>query len=654
MAEETKKKRGRPKASASEPERVIDDSTKGPLMMEDKDESSIEELSSRWQKTFTNIMTLSNRGVDVSEYIYAWNRANPFIQNQRVKNLSTHGVTYSKEQLARFAANPASSEVALRGAAMTASSSQQIFYNILRRASDVPLYNHFVIPELLDGEGDYDKDAFRTEAKLVDDWFDTFNVPNSLKTIALQVKREGKCSYIFRNRFSGAGKSKRTDYAIFEKLPTDWIKITGIGQLGYTVSFDFSYFLQVGNDPAFFGEFFVKAWNDMMASGLIVEGRNGKKQFDLAKAKGYRFEWGQSMITTMIESRLVNGIEQRYIFWVTLPFDLAYTFASDNSTPFVAPDTTGLLQKLQELTDYGTLAGLIASTPLTAVLTGEAEFVEGARPNKNETKISPEVLLGLQTMFNSMTSSNVEAYFMPLKNIKLQQLSADVNSSDITTKAMKNLVAYAGEGGLTITTDKPSIAQVRAAEHLAAEQQRYVTLQIENVLNYILKHNLGFKYLWKVRIWGDIFFADDEKSLVKEQVQAGNLALLPKLMSGEGISMTDTEALTKYVSSLGIYDLFRTMTMERAHVLGVEEAKASDDTGSGNGKVGRPTLPDSKVTSDSTAISKDSGANTKEGRETASMKCPICHERHLTEGEMVCEHCLELIMDTHGEEKTEE
>lgn len=649
MAEETKKRRGRPKASDAEPERLIDEPGSLPLMMDEK-EASVEELSNRWQKSFTNIMTLSNRGVDVSDYIFAWNRANPFIQNQRVKNLSTRGFTYSKEQLAKFAANPGSSETSLRAAAMTASSSQQIFYNILRRSCDVPVYNHFVIPELLSGEADYRKDDYRGEAKLVDDFFDTFDVPNSLKTIALQVKREGKCSYIFRNRFSGSGKKKTCDYACFEKLPTDWIKITGIGQLGYTVSFDFSYFLQVGNDPAFFGEFFVRVWEDMMRNGIVTTDKNGKRVFDAAKARGYSFDWGGSKITSSIESRIINQVERRFIFWVALPFDLAYTFSSDNSTPFVAPDTTGLLQKLQELTDYGTLAGLIASTPLTAVLTGEAEFVEGARPNKNETKISPEVLLGLQTMFNSMTSSNVEAYFMPLKNIKLQQLNADVNSSDITTKAMKNLVAYAGEGGLTITTDKPSIAQVRAAEHLVAEQQRYVTLQIQHVLNYILKNNLGFKYRWKIVIWGDVFFVDDEKSLVKEQVQSGNLALLPKLMSGEGINMTDTEALTKYVSSIGIYDLFRTMTMERAHELGVEASeKAEDADKTGTGQVGRPEIPDSQVSSDSTAISKDSGANTKEGRETASLKCPICHKNPLEEGEMVCEHCLELIMEEHEE-----
>lgn len=648
MADETKKKRGRPKAPVAREEDIIDDAAPGPLKMSEEPEPSVVELSNRWQKTFSNIMALSARGADVTDYLYAWNKANPFIQNQRVKGLSTRPNTYSKEALAGFAANPGSSEVALRGAAATASWSQQIYYNILRRSCDVPLYNHFVIPESLPGAGDYKKDDFRAEAKLVDNWFDVFDVPNALKTIALQIKREGKCSYILRNRFSGSGKSKRTDYAVFEKLPTDWIKITGIGQLGYTISFDFSYFLQVGNDPRFFGEggFFEVVWKDMMLHGIVkTDPVSGKRTLDMAKARGYSFDYEGERVSSSIETRILEKYETRFIFWVTLPFDFAYTFSSDNSTPFIAPDTTGLLQKLQELTDYGALAGLIASTPLTAVLTGEAEFVEGARPNKNETKIAPEVLLGLQTMFNSMTSSNVEAYFMPLKNIKLQQLNADVNSSDIVTKATKNLVSYAGEGGLTITTDKPSIAQVRAAEKLAAEQQRYVTLQIEHVLNYILTHNLGLKYEWKVRIWGDIFFADEEKSFTKELVQSGNIAMLPKLMSAEGISMTDADALSAYVLSLGIYDRFRTLTQDHSAELGQKDQSAEGVSG----KVGRPSIKDGDVTSDATGASKDSGSNTVDGRETHEATCPVCRREPISAGERICQHCLEEIMEEAGE-----
>jgi len=81
--------------------------------------------------------------------------------------------------------------------------------------------------------------------------------------------------------------------------------------------------------------------------------------------------------------------------------------------------------------------------------------------------------------FNEATSTNVEAWMWPAKNIKLQQLSADVNSSDIISTATSNFLESAGEGGLTIATEKPNVAQVVVAKQLAASQQRYVTLQFE-------------------------------------------------------------------------------------------------------------------------------------------------------------------------------
>ena len=183
-----------------------------------------------------------------------------------------------------------------------------------------------------------------------------------------------------------------------------------------------------------------------------------------------------------------------------MPYDICYTFGSDNSHPWVAPDTMGLMLKLQELTDYGQLAGLIASTPLSAVLTGEIETIDGARAGKNESVFSPEVLQGYMQQFNSATSTNIEAWLWPAKNIKLQQLSTDVNSSEIITTSTENLIVNGGESGMTITTDKPNVAQVTVAKLLAASQQNYVTLQFENVMNFIIQHKIGMKYRWKIKI----------------------------------------------------------------------------------------------------------------------------------------------------------
>lgn len=581
--------------------------------MEDAQEHiSIEDLTRRWNTTFQHMAMLGGSS-EIGAIADKWNKLNPFLQNQRIKDIYSRAKKFNKVNIAEFLESPGNHEHELRSLAWANSSSQSIYYNILRRSCDIPNFHYFIVPDLLSEEGAYSKEDFEQEDALVQNWFETFGVPGTLKTISMEVKREGKSSYLLRNKFTGTGKNKKTAFCTFQKMPTDWVKITGRGLLGFTISFDMMYFLNIANSPSDFGEFIEAAWADMVETGVVIKGAGDSKYtFNLEKAFSYAFKYKDETYPSTIEI-IKKGRQENYMFWLRMPFDICYTFGSDNSQPWVAPDTMGLMLKLQELTDYGQLAGLIASTPLTAVLTGEIETISQPRAGKNESVFSPEVLRGYMDQFNSATSTNVEAWLFPAKNLKLQQLSADVNSSDIVNNATRNFITSAGEGGLTITTDKPNVAQVTVAKQLAASQQRYVTLQFERVFNFILQHKLGLKYQWKIRIWGDIFNNDNDKKYLKEIVANGNIALLPKLMSAEGISMRDTKAITEYIKTLGFYEDFMTYTMLKNAELGVEQAE--EDDGSGSGEVGRPSIDDGNVENDATAASKARGDNIADNRE---------------------------------------
>ena len=246
--------------------------------------------------------------------------------------------------------SPGNHEKELRSLGWANSSSQQIYYNILRRACDIPEYNYFVIPAYQ--KDVYNKDDFKDEDGLVQNWLETFDIPLTCKTMALEVKREGKSSYLLRNKFIGQGKTKTTAFCTLQKMPTDWVKITGKGQLGYTISFDMMYFLNIANSPSDFGEFMEAAWEDIVANGVVVPDDRGHYDLNLDKAAGYVFHYGNEDYRTAIES-MRRGRQQNYMFWLRMPYDICYTFGSDNSHPWVAPDTMGLMLKLQELTDYG-------------------------------------------------------------------------------------------------------------------------------------------------------------------------------------------------------------------------------------------------------------------------------------------------------------
>ena len=628
MAEDTNKsvakKPGRPKKAPVVNTEVNEQSVDHLQMEEDK--VTIETLNNQWKKVYANLSE-SSHGVSgvVTTVMDKWNKLNPFLQNQRIKNLYTQAKAYGKADISEFLANPGNNERPLRSLSWANSSSQQIYYNILRRSCDIPLYNWYVIPDLLESDSDYNGEVFQNEDKLVQEWLETFDVQKTFKTIALEVKREGKSSYLLRNKISGAGKSKTVDFCTLQKMPTDWIKITGKGSLGYTISFNMMYFLNIANSPSFFGEFIEAAWNDMIYNGIVTLPEGSQKyEFhpeEVIKVnedktiKEYTFSYEGITVKPIIESiteGIGRGRNQRYMFWLQMPYDICYTFGSDNSHPWMAPDTMGLMLKMQELTDYCQLAGLIASTPLTAVLTGEIEPIANPRAGKNESIFTPEVIQGMQDKFNAITSTNVEAFLWPAKNIKLQQLSADVNSSDIISTATSNFLESAGEGGLTIATEKPNVAQITAAKLLAASQQDYVTIQFQKVMNFILQHKIGLKLRWKIKIWGNIFTIENEKKYLKEIVANGNIALLPKLMSAEGISIRDTKALTSYVKSFKFYDDFMTYTQLKASELASGESEVVDEEGN---PVGRPPIDDGDVENENTAASKEAGSNTSDNRE---------------------------------------
>lgn len=645
MPETKKKKAGRPRKHPEKEFDTVDEQSVEKLEMSEKESGiiTLEDLGARYQKTYNKIMQADSHrsGEEDSRYINAtamqYNKLNPFLQNQRIKNLYSGAREFDKAHILEFLQNPGGHESELRSLAWSQSGAQQIYYNILRRAADIPQYKYYVTPPLLEKESGYEAQDFKNEDNLVHDWLRVFNIPTTLKTMALEVKREGKQSYILRNKFVGEGKNKKTAFATFQKLPTEWVKLVGIGQNGFLVSFNMMYFMNMGNSPADFGEFMVKAWNDIVSKGVVYQDENGVASINYDLAKDYSFMYEGISYPSMIEQRLKGKKVQSYFFWLRLPADMCFTFGSDNSNPWVTPDTMGLLQKLQELSDYGKLAGLIASTPLTAVLTGEIETIPSPRAGKNESVFSPEVIQGYQDMFNAVTSTNVEAWMWPAKNIKLQQLSADVNSSDIITKATQNFVTSAGEGGLTITTDKPNVSQVKTAQLLAAAREKYVTLQFERALNFVIRNKLGFEYDWTLHIWGDIFSFENEKKYLKELVAGGATFLLPKLASAEDLSLRDTKAIMSYIKTLDFYKDFSTWMSTATATAEAEQNAISDES-----QVGRPALDENDIENDATAASRDAGGNTAENRDTMEARCPICGAE-LEDGQIVCEACKERI-----------
>ena len=519
-------------------------------------------------------------------------------------------------------------------------------------AADIPKFKCYKIPEYLTDVEAYKNNNFINEDIFLDEWLEHLDVVNTYKRMSLEVKREGKPTYLLRNSFSyGPGKKKKVNYVAFQKLPSDYVKLTGIGEHGYIASLNMLIFL----NPAFsldqYPDYIRSIWNALMETGAIYENPDYNEADNKSKDKykinpfliskfsyQYNGKSGTERLSGVLTTTKGRGLRAvSYMYWIQLPQEVCFTFCSDSSTAWAIPDTAGLFLGLRELTDYDTLAGLIQSTPLTAVLTAEAETVNNPNPGQNQTVLSPETIAGFQDKFNNSTSTNLESFFAPLKNFKLLSLPNVPNSSDITSNATKNFVSRAGLSGLIPATDKPSVAQIKGSQLIEEAACDFVTKQFESVTNFIVNNLLGCDYKWKVNLWGNIFTYNEEVKNTKELFIAGGTFALPKLASAYNMSLRDVRAVQGYIDSLDIYSNFQTIT--QASQIKVQGATSSEESKS----VGRPSLDESEIENDNTAASKESGLDTIDMRDfNSSGRCIICGE---PSDDILCEECKENYLE---------
>lgn len=677
MAED-KTKVGRPKKVEKEP--IVDEKAEVLMMTDSSDQTqdtqaeqqkiTLDDLSAKYKEIFSkytnnyyqtgyHVNTISNIASEIQ---------NPFIQNTRLKRLVTLPSEYDKESLIDAIKDPGNHEMLLRSAINSLSSSNYLYYKMLREATDVPSFKHYIVPPLLEKAEEYKKDPFKHEEKLVYDWVREFSVVNTFKRIALEVKKEGKSVYMLRNSFSydkKTGGRNGVNFAYLQKMPADYVKITYLSKLGYGASFNMMWFLTPGTDPRQFDPYIQQVWADMNNQGIVVLDKKKKKSLNPFKASTYQPLYNGKKMNTLLEKE-----GETYYYWVTLPQDICYVFASDMSNAFQAPDTAGLLLDLQNLASFTDASALLTIQRLCQFLTAEVEINPTSNVGRDGTYINPNTLDALNAEFDNKVSENVTSFFAPLKNFKLHSLdTSSVNSSEILTAATTNFISRADEAGLIISNDKPSVFAIKVATKKIASQYDFVTRQFERVVNHILQKVLGFEHEWRIKIFGDIFSLDEEKSFLKECVAGGSTFFLPKLLACEDMDVREADAVVNYLDSIGIYNKLVTPTMLMNNKLAKENAKASantsekeDEMATGTKKVGRPV--NKNPDSDSTEESKDRGDDISEVKneyfsvddvmkDISDHKCIICHRKldfDLEKEQKICEECKETF-DLHSSDE---
>lgn len=535
---------------------------------------TMDAIQSRWKTVFGKYSSL---GFDTIYQSWGKNSGflnNPFLQNQRVKQILSNGKKLTKEELRNAMSDPEHSEESLRSVSMGLYYTNFIYQTLVQLNRHTPKYNYYATPLYIKEDGSNKKDLANDSA-MVDKILKKFNPQLTLKTIATQVYAEGKCSYLVRTSYS----NKDVDFLLLQKLNSDMVKITGFGsKQQFIVSFNMAIFLEPAYSIEQYPEFIRKTWEEMMSLGIVTVDKKGRKK-----------------INPRVELPLGHILENNgntYMYWVKLPQDLCYTFYSDGAHPNAFPDAIGLFTDLNDLDDYRWLQGNLLSKGVNSVLTAEVPLVRDPKAGSDATAISPDTILGYADYFMSNISANIFPFFAPFEEFDLHTLENQPESMNIIYSRVRDLIATSGNSALLPITDKPSIASVKAAEALQASKNDYLTKQFENFLNNIINENYNLKYTWRVVLHGDIFYWRDDSKMVKELVLQGATGLLPRLLSFYDQTLEDYKGSTIYLDALDI----------QLDTGDYEEANP----------VGRPKLEDDEIINDNTGISNDMGNNVSE------------------------------------------
>lgn len=509
-------------------------------------------------------MAAENQGMPISAISTAfaginagrYGMANPYIQNRRVKQISSLPVNFTKDKVGEMLTAPYDSEQPLRQVSHILEYTAYPLFHIRKTYQNLLTYHSYVMPRMVSGE-DTKKDDFLREWKLTEKLREEFKPKENAHQIVGQVGVEGKVFYY--PRYSVDKSHNKVNYAFMQQLPSDWTKITGYNNVSkYTVAFNMMYFLQPGCVPEQFGELFLPYLYDF---GSVVQKPEGtgtsvvfaqKTRIDMQK-----FQRIQAMgdMPGTPDVYYQNG---RWYYWVYLPVDSVFPFEADDVSRTAISPFAGLFLNMIQLAQMEQIQLELIQNPLVSLLHGEIPYRDDkAASSEDQYKLSNAGRLLFEAIWYDMlqmnSTSGIGLYAAPFVNMKLESLSEAPSAMDIVKQGYSDTMSQAGMGAIIPLGDDPKAGTAQISLQIESKFMQTVYRDFERMMNAIIK-KLNLKYDWKFVMFGDI--AEDEKTL--ERCMKGmEHGILPDTILYNALldrSMLDDLCLSDAVFNSGILD----------------------------------------------------------------------------------------------------
>ena len=442
-----------------------------------------------------------------------YERNNPYIQNRRVKQISSLPQNYTKDKVGEMLTNPDNNELPLRQVEHALEVTAYPLFHLRKVYQDLLTYHSYTAPEFAT-EGESRNKEFWREWKLVEKFRKAMFPKAEAHRIVGQCCQEGKVFYYPRYRVDKP--HNKVDFAFLQQIPSDWTKIVGFNNKSkYTLAFNLFYFMQPGTDYRQFGGLFEPYVHDFFSVVPPPKGVGKRVVFasnvalDLQKFKAMEAE---GELEGEPEAYYQNG---RWFYWVTLPVDKVFTFEIDDVASNVISPFTGLFLSMIQLAQYEQVQLELIQNPLISILTGEIPYREDKTADTSDPyKLSPTGRKYFEALWYQMLAANntsgIGFFLAPAENLTLHQLAEAPSAMNISGEGYSYTMAKAGVSGVIPTTGDPKAGVAQISLQIESRFAQPVYRCFERMMEVIFE-NLNLKYDWRFRMFGDI--ATDKQTL---------------------------------------------------------------------------------------------------------------------------------------------
>ena len=515
---------------------------------------------------FTKFRQLSAEygNLPVSSLISAYNAANgplgmgsmytpnPYVQNRRVKAISTRPADFTKEEVGEFLSKPDSNEKPLRavehGLEYTAyplKHTRMVYQNLLT-------YHSYVAPTLTD-DGDAKDDAFWREWKLLEKLRKKLNPKDTCHMICGQALQEGKVFYT--PRVSVDKSHNKVDYAFLQQLPSDWVKIVGFNNVSkYTIAFDLMYFAQIGTSWEQYGSLFEPYINDW-ATSLTPQPKIRGKNIVYASRTGVNMTAVRQNQSENVDAYYQNG---RWFYWVTLPVDRVFTFEVDDTDRNVIPVFTGMFLDLVNLAQMEQIQLELLQNPLVSILHGEMETWDDKNVNAaDQYKVSDAGRRMFIALFYQMLTENstsgIGFFPAPFKNMKLESLSEVPNATQIVAQGVEDISVKSGLAAIIPATSDARAGAVQVSLMIESQMPKAIYRCYERLFNCLIDQ-LNLNYSFEFAMFGDLSVDKDMEDDLRNAMTLGILPATIKYNALHDSCLLDDIAISDAIMASKVLD----------------------------------------------------------------------------------------------------